>query len=52
MIERYNSYRYVQGGKTRNGTRWSDEGELMNKLVRIDLNDEHYPTAGLPLIRS
>ena len=50
MIERYNSYRYVQGGKTRNGTRWSDEGELMNKLVRIDLNDEHYPTAGLPLI--
>ena len=44
------NYRYKRYVKTNQETRWASPGEIQDNSTFIRLSDDHYPTAGLPLM--
>ena len=44
------NYRYKRYVKTNQETRWASASEIQDSSTYIRLSDDHYPTAGLPLI--
>ena len=44
------NYRYKRYVKTNQETRWASRSEIQDNSTYIRLSDDHYPTAGLPLI--